>query len=77
MSLDDIEAIKAEFINHEFEVKTFDVDGEALAAFAKACGETAAKFTDPNDADFQATPTWASSLARGRNSDLPSTGIAG
>ena len=65
--MDDIEAIKAEYLNHEFEVKTFDVDAQALAAFASACGETAPKFTDPSHDDFQAIPTWTSSLARGRN----------
>lgn len=65
--MDDIEAIKKEFLNHEFEVKSFDVEAAPLAAFALACGETAPRFTDPADPDFQAIPTWTSSLARGRN----------
>lgn len=65
--MDDIEALKEQYLNHEFETKTFVVEAESLAEFARACGEVAPRFTDPNDPEFQATPTWASSLARGRN----------
>ena len=65
--MDDIEAIKAQYLGHEFEEKRFEVDADALAAFALACGEQLPRYTDVNDPDFQATPTWVSSLARGRN----------
>lgn len=65
--MDDIEAIKAQYLNHEFETRTFAVDAESLAAFARACGETLPRYVDPSDDDFQATPTWPSSLARGGN----------
>ena len=65
--VDDIEVLKEQYLNHEFETKTFVVEAESLAEFARSCGEVAPRFTDPNDGDFQATPTWASSLARGRN----------
>ena len=58
---DDLEAIKQEFLNYEFEVKEFDVVADDLASFAKACGEELPRYTDTGDADFQATPTWASS----------------
>lgn len=67
----DLEAIRQEFLNYEFEVKAFDVVAEDLVSFAKACGEQLPRYTDTADPDFQATPTWASSLARGRN--LPET----
>lgn len=74
--MDDIQALKEKYLNHQFEEKVFEVDAQKLAAFAKACGETAPRFTDPADPDFQATPTWASSLARGRNlpEDFPTFG---
>jgi acyl dehydratase len=77
--MDDIEQIKQQFLNHQFETKVFEVKADKLASFAKACGESAARFTDTNDADFQATPTWVSSLARGRNlpEDFPMFGGVG
>ena len=73
---DDLEAIKAKFLHHEFETKQFDVVAEDLANFALACGERQPRYVDPDDADFQAIPTWASSLARGRNlpEDFPMFG---
>ncbi|MFT5445623.1 MAG: hypothetical protein ACI9DC_000784 [Gammaproteobacteria bacterium] len=65
--MDDIEVLKEQYLNHEFDTKTYVVEAESLAGFARACGEVEPRFTDPSDADFQATPTWASSLARARN----------
>lgn len=65
--MDDIEQLKAQYLNHEFETQDFDVNGDAIVAFARACGETAPRFTDPADSDFQAPPTFASCFARGRN----------
>ena len=65
--MDDIEALKAEYLNHQFDEKTFEVDGEKIAAFAAACGETSRRFTHPAHPDFQAPPTFASSLMAGRN----------
>lgn len=74
--MDDIEALKEQYLGHQFEEKTFEVDADKLAVFARACGETAGRFTDPGDGNFQATPTWVSSLARGRNlpEDFPTFG---
>ena len=65
--MDDIEALKEQYLNHEFDAKTYLVEADSLAGYARACGEVAPRFTDPADADFQATPTWPSSLARARN----------
>jgi len=65
--MEDIEAIKKQYLDHQFAARTFTVEGEKLAAFARACGETLGRYTDPTDDDFQATPTWPSSLARGGN----------
>ena len=37
-----------------------------MAEYARACGELATRYTDPQHEDFQAPPTFASSLQRGR-----------
>ena len=66
MSQVDIEALKAEWVGVEFEERSFELDAQKMAEYAQACGELAPRFTDPNDPDFQAAPTFASSLQRGR-----------
>ncbi|MCB1740494.1 MAG: MaoC family dehydratase N-terminal domain-containing protein [Gammaproteobacteria bacterium] len=75
--MDDIEAIKGQFLNHQFDERQITLENpQSMAEFAKACGETLPKFTDPADADFQATPAFASGLGRGRNlpEDFPTFG---
>ena len=74
--MDDIEALKERFLNHEFDSKTFEVEAGAIAEFARACGELAPRYTDPAHPDFQAPPTFASSLMAGRNmpKDFPTFG---
>lgn len=64
---DGLEDIKREYLNFEFENKVFDVHAHEIVGFSKTCGETAPRFTDPTDPDFQAPPTFASCFARGRN----------
>ncbi|MEM8767324.1 MAG: MaoC family dehydratase N-terminal domain-containing protein [Pseudomonadota bacterium] len=71
MSALDIDALKDEWIGVEFEERELDLNPEAMAAYANACGELAPEYTDPSHADFQAPPTFASSLQRGRG--LPET----
>lgn len=66
-NLDDTETLKERYLDHQFDEKSFAVDGEKVAAFAAACGETNPRFIDPLHADFQAPPTFASSLMAGRN----------
>ncbi len=65
--MDDIEALKAQYLNHQFDEKEFEVVAEKVAAFAATCGETNPKYTDPAHPDFQAAPTFASSMVAGRN----------
>ncbi|MEM7251713.1 MAG: MaoC family dehydratase N-terminal domain-containing protein [Pseudomonadota bacterium] len=65
--MDDIEALKEQYVGHEFDAKDFEIEADKLAEFARTCGEVAPKFTDPSDPDFQACPTYASSLMAGRN----------
>lgn len=65
--MDDIEQIKSQYLNHQFDEKTFEVDAERVAEFARTCGETNPRFVDPSHPDFQAIPTFSSSLMAGRN----------
>jgi len=58
----DLDAIRAEFLNKDFDEQTFTVDAAKLADYAAACGELAACYIDPEHPDFQAPPTYPSSL---------------
>lgn len=66
MSSLDIDALRDEWIGVAFEERELNLDPAAMAAYATACGELAPEYTDPAHGDFQAPPTFASSLQRGR-----------
>jgi hypothetical protein len=72
----DIEELKKQFLNAEFDSKNFELDAEKLLVVAQTSGETRAEFTDTTHADFQATPAFLCSLASGRHLpiDFPSLG---
>ena len=72
----DIEALKAQFLDHEFDVTDFEVDPQAAAAVARVTGETRPEFLDMQHPDFQATPALVGSLTAGRHLpiDFPSLG---
>ena len=74
MSALDIDALRDEWIGVQFEEKRFEINADAMAEYARACGEISPAYTDPSDPDFQAPPTFASSLQRGRG--LPEAGKA-
>lgn len=76
---EDIQALRDEFLNLEFDEVTFEIDGERCAEYAKSCGETAPRFTDPGHPDFQAPPTFVSTLVGRRNipENFPSLGGMG
>ena len=76
---DDILELRERFLNREFDEVKFDIDGTRFAEYAKVCGETAPRFTDPNDPDFQAPPTFVSTLVGGRSMppDFPNLGGMG
>lgn len=61
----DIEALRASFLNREFDEAEFEIDGRSFAEYALVCGERDARFTDPTDPDFQAPPTFVSTLVGG------------
>ena len=58
----DIESLRQRYLQEDFAEQTFLPDAAKLAAFATACGELASRYTDPADSDFQAAPTFPSSL---------------
>ena len=75
----DIEALRTNFLNREFDEVTYEIDGSRFAEYAATCGELAPRFTDPSDPDFQAPPTFVSTLVGGRSmpSDFPNLGGMG
>lgn len=63
----DIEEVREKFLNLDFDEKTFEVKPEVTTEYARLCGETADRFLNPEDPDFQAPPTYVASLS-GRRS---------
>lgn len=75
----DIDDLRTQFLDVVFDESTFEVDGEKIRAYAIACGETDPRFTDPDHDDFQAPPTYVSTL-EGRQwlpADFPRPGGVG
>ncbi len=56
----DVEKLKEDWVGLEFDVVEFEMSGEEMVAWAETCGETARRFTDPEDPDFQAPATFTS-----------------
>ena len=78
----DIEAIRKAFLHEVFDETLYHPEAEQLAVYASACGEQAPMFTDPSHPDFQAAPTFPSSLHAGRRlpkgfPKLPGLGMDG
>ena len=73
----DIEALKAQFLNLEFDVKAFEIDAQAAATVARVSGETREEFLDPEHPDFQAPPAFVGSLASGRHLPIDFPNLSG
>ena len=54
----EIEDLRGKFLKMNFDVKEFEVDADDIVGFSLACGETASRYTDKSDPDFQAPPTF-------------------
>ena len=54
----DVDAVKRDWVGHKFDSTQFRVHGDRMLAWAQACGETDPRFTDPDNPDFQAHPTY-------------------
>jgi len=55
-----IDEMKQQFVNHQFDEVEFVVEADDMVAFAEACGETFPHFIDPTARDFRAVPSYAS-----------------
>jgi len=62
----DVATLRSRFVDHEFEAKAFEVEPGAIVAFALALGERSPRYLDPSHPDFQAPPTFTSSLMTNR-----------
>lgn len=62
----DVEALRARFLNQVFDEQTFELTPAQIVDYATACGEIVPRYTDPDDPDFQAPPTFPTSFRPGR-----------
>ena len=58
----DIDVLRARFLNQVFDEQHFELTTEQIVDYASACGEVASRYTDPDDPDFQAPPTFPTSF---------------
>ena len=63
----DIKALREEYLGREFDEISFAIDGARFSEYARACGELDPRFTDASHPDFQAPPTFVSTLIGGRS----------
>lgn len=72
----DVDELKAQFLDFEFDVTRFEIDAQAAAAVARVSGETRPEFLDPAHPDFQAPPAYIGSLSAARHLpiDFPNLG---
>ncbi len=63
----DIQDLRDRFLNIEFDEIELKIDGARFREYAIAAGETDPKFTDTENPDFQAPPTFVSTLVGRRN----------
>lgn len=72
----DIEELKSNYLNLEFDRKDFELDPEKVTTVARMSGETLPQFCDPEHPDFQAPPAFVASLVSGRHLpvDFPKIG---
>ncbi|MBJ18635.1 MAG: MaoC family dehydratase [bacterium] len=67
------EELKARFTGYVFDEIELHAKTGSLVDFATACGETLPRFTDPEDADFQAVPNYLTRIhgTRAMPEDFP------
>jgi len=62
----DVAKMREELVGKEFDEKTFEISEDAAVEFAKASGETDARYTDPTHPDFRAPTTFTAQFTGGR-----------
>lgn len=73
----DVEALKAQFLDLEFDTRDFVLDADKLVTVARTSGETRQEYLDPEHAAFQATPAFIASLSAGRHLPLDFPNLGG
>ena len=63
----DISELRDKYLNDDFDEQSFEVDALKTIEYARLCGETASRFLDVNDDNFQAPPTYVASLTGSRS----------
>ncbi len=65
--------LKKKFAGHVFDKIDLKVEADSLVGYARACGETQPRFTDPAHPDFQAVPNYPTRIhgRRGLPKDFP------
>lgn len=58
----DVDELRSQFLSRVFDEQVFELNARQIVDYATACGELAARYTDPGDPDFQAPPTFPSSF---------------
>ena len=54
----DVTELNEKWTGWTFDEVHFDIDAHKMVEFAESCGETLPKFTNPDDPDFQAVPSY-------------------
>ena len=62
----DIEALREAFLGDVFDERPYTIDADKSVEYALSCGELSPRYTDPNDPDFQAPPTFPTSFQGGK-----------
>jgi hypothetical protein len=62
----DIDSLREAFLGDVFDERPYTVDAEKCVEYALSCGEVSPRYTDLNDPDFQAPPTFPTSLQGGK-----------
>lgn len=72
----DVEALKTQFLDHEFDTREFTLSAEKMATVARVTGEIRPEYLDPSRDDFQATPAFIGGLSASRHLpiDFPNLG---
>ena len=62
----DLATLKKRFAGRQFDSTEFSIAAEDAVTWARACGETEARYLDASHPDFQAPPTLAAMFVGGR-----------
>ena len=54
----DLDKLKADFVGRAFDTTEFVVKPEDVLTFARCCGETDPRYSDPEHPEYQAPPTF-------------------